>query len=344
MSNGIERLRVGVIGVGIQGTGHLNDLRANPRAEIAALCDLKEDLLAQQAADFDVPRTFTDYREMLACDEVEAVCVVTPDGTHRAPAVDALAAGKHVLLEKPMALNVPDAQAIVDAADASDKCFMMNMSNRWMPAFAKAHALVSTGALGDVRYIFSRMSNRIDVPTKMLPWLKDSHLAQWVGVHRFDIARWLIGREVVRVRAVHRKGILAAMGIDVADFYQATLEFDGGAVMSLEGNWVMPEAHHGLVDSKLFVLCEKGVIDVDRFRSELAVTGPERFDLSTPGTGPTPTGWAGFTTEASRHFVDCCLTGGAPIVTAADGLAVTRTICALVESADNDGKVIDLSW
>ncbi len=338
-----DQLRVGVMGVGLQGTGHLHDLSVNPRAKIAALCDLNEGLLAQRAEQFDVAATFTNYAELLA-GNVDAVVIALPDTLHREPAIAAVRAGKHVLLEKPMALTVDDAQAIADAAAESDRCFMVNLSNRWMPAFSKAHALVKSGDLGDVRYIFSRMSNRIDVPTRMLRWLKDSHLAHWIGVHRFDIARWLVGREVVRVRAVQRDGVLKSMGMDVADFYQATLEFDGGAVLSLEGSWIAPGSSPAIVDSRFYVLCDRGVIDIDRMRSELAVTGPEQFEMSTPGTGGLVTGRSGFTVEASRHFVDCCLTGEQPIITAADGLAMTRTMCALVESAENDGRIVELDW
>jgi len=337
-------LRVGVLGVGLQGAGHLNNLHVDPRVRIAALCDINAELLAGHAGTFGVERTFNDYRALLDCDDIDAVVIALPDALHRDPSIAALDAGKHVLLEKPMALSVADAQAVADAAGRSDRVFMLNLSNRWMPAFSKAHQLVTGGEMGDVRYIFSRMSNRIDVPTKMLPWLASSHLAHWIGVHRFDIARWLVGREVVRVRAVERDGVLKARGINVADFYQATLEFDGGAVLSLEGSWILPQSHPAIVDSKFYVICDNGVIDIDRMRSELTVSSPSRHDASTPGSGPLVTGWAGFTVEASRHFVDCCLTGGKPLIGASDGVAMTRTLCALVESAQNDGRVIDLSW
>ena len=344
MTEANRRLRVGLIGLGMQGATHLQDFLANGQARIVALCDLKQDLLAQRSEESGVKSTFTDYREMLARDDVEAVVIAIPDPDHRGPAVDSIRAGKHVLLEKPMALTVEDARAIAAAAQESEKCFMVNLSNRWMPVFSRAHALVSSGELGAIRYVFSRMSNRIDVPTRLLPWLEDSHLAHWIGVHRLDIARWLIGREVVRVRALQRGGVLRSMGFDAPDFYQATLEFDGGAVMSLEGSWFMPATYPSMVDSKFFALCEKGVIDIDRLRNEFTVTGPERFDLGAPGSGPLATGRGGFTLDASRHFVDCCLSGAQPLVTAADGVALTRTLCALVQSAENDGEVVELSW
>lgn len=334
-------LRFGVIGVGWQGGGHLQNLGADPRAELAAICDINEKLLVERKEAFNVPRCFTDYREVLACDEVDAVIVALPDDVHCEPSVAVLEAGKHLLLEKPMALTVADAEAIAEAAKRGPGRFMLNLSNRWMPAFASAKTLIDGGKFGLVRYVFSRMSNRIEVPTERLPWLQRSHLAHWIGVHRLDLARWYIGREIVRVRAVHRRGVLAARGFDTSDLYQATIEFDGGAVMSLEGTWILPPSYPSLVDSRFYCLCENGVIDVDRFRSELAVAGPETFDMATPLAGSVLGRPTGFTVEALHHFVDCCLEGKDPMVTAADGLALTRAVCAIVQSCEADGAVVD---
>jgi len=342
MSEGTRRLRVGVIGVGWQGGGHLGNFGACPRAEITAICDINETLLAQRERELGGVHTFTDFHDLVACDEVDAVAVVTPDHLHREPAVAACQAGKHVLLEKPMALTVEDAEAIAAAAHEAQGCVMLNLSNRWMYTFAKGRELLDSGAVGDVRYVFARMTNRIDVPTERLRWLRHSHPAHWIGVHRLDIARWWIGREAVRVRAVHRKGVLSLRGFDAPDFYQGTVEFDGGAVLSLEGSWILPRSHPSMVDSRLYALCTNGVIDVDRVRSELLVTTGEDFQMSTPTAGPALGQPGGFTYRATCHFVDCALGGKPPLVTAEDGLALTRILCAVVRSCEADGEVIEL--
>ncbi len=336
------RLRVGVIGVGWHGGSHLQNFAAEPRAEVAAICDINEELLRRRQEELGGCPTFADYHDLLARGDVDAVVIALPDALHRGPAVAALRAGKHVLLEKPMALSVADAEAIAEAARQAGGCFMLNLSNRWIPAFAKGKELVDSGSLGAVRYVFARLANRIEVPTERLGWLRESHLAHWIGIHRLDIARWWIGREAVRVRAVQRAGVLAARGLDVPDFYQATIEFDGGAVMSLEGNWILPPSYPGLVDSKFFALCERGCIDVDRLRSEMFTAGPETFELATPTSGAVLDQQSGFTYAACRHFIDCALTGQPPLITVADGLALTRVLCAIVRSAEADGEVIEL--
>lgn len=342
MSSDNGQLAVGVIGVGWHGSSHLGMLDANPRAKLQAVCDKDEARLNEAAETHQVPLRCQSYEEMLASPEVDAVVIVLPDHLHREPAVAALQAGKHVLLEKPMATTIEDAEAIAAAADEAEGCFMLNLSNRWMYPFAKGKELLDGGTLGQVRYVFARMANTIIVPTEKLPWLQRSHLCHWIGIHRLDVARWYIGSEVTRVRAVQRRGVLTGMGFDAPDFFQATLEFEGGAVVSLEVNWILPNTYPAMVDSKFYALCEKGVIDVDRFRSELAIAGPDDFQSSTPTAGPALGQAGGFTYGASRHFVDCALSGEAPLVGAADGLGLARALCAIVESCENDGKIIDL--
>ena len=337
-----ECLGVGVIGVGWHGSRHVANFTACRRSEVAAICDADEARLAERAAGLEGVRTFADYRDLLACDDVDAAVIALPDHLHRDAAIAACEAGKHVLLEKPMALSVADAEAVAAAAEDSPGCFMLNLSNRWMYPFARGKELIDSGSVGEVRYVFARLANRIDVPTRRLPWLVRSHLAHWIGIHRLDIARWWIGREAVRVRGVQRSGVLAGMGFEAPDFYQATIEFDGGAVMSLEGNWILPQSYPGMVDSRFFALCSGGMIDVDRLRSELIAAGGAGLEMSTPTDGAALDQQGGFTFAAARHFVDCALDGRQPLVTAADGVALTRVLCAIVESCRADGKVIEL--
>lgn len=336
------RLRVGVIGLGWQGGGHLQILAAHPRVELLGGCDANPERLAARQQEFGLQIAVSDFQELLREDDIEAVVIVLPDHLHREVAIAALEAGKHVLLEKPMALTVADAEAIAAAAARAPGRFMLNLSNRWMYPFAKGKELLETDAYGAVRYVHARMANRAEVPTVRLPWLAQSHLAHWIGVHRLDIARWWIGREAVRVRAVERRGVLSAQGFDAADFFQATIEFDGGAVVSLECNWILPPSYPSLVDSRFYALCERGVIDIDRTRSELVTAGPQAYEASTPAAGPALDQIGGFTYAAESHFVDCCLAGTDPLVTAADGLALTRILCAIVESCRADGRVVEL--
>lgn len=335
-------LRFGIIGLGLQGASHLANIGHEARATVTAICDRDESLLASWGESLSVSHRFTDYRELVRCEAVDAVVVALPDHLHAEAAVAALEAGRHLLLEKPMATAVDQAEAVAAAARAGGGRFMLNLSNRWMPAFAAGKHRLDSGELGAPRYIFSRMANRLVLPTEQLPWLQHSHLAHWTGVHRLDIARWYLGDEPVRVRALERRGVLEARGFDTADLYQATIEFAGGAVMTLEGSWILPDTWPNAVDSRFYTLCERGVIDVDRLRSELMVVGDEAVDMNTPLAGERLGRRAGFTCEALRHFVDCCLEGRDPMIGADDGLALTRALCAIVSSCANDGEIVEI--
>ncbi len=115
-----------------------------------------------------------------------------------------------------------------------------------------------------------------------------------------------------------------------------------GAVANLEGNWILPTSFPNIIDSRFYALCTNGVIDIDRMRSELTTAGPETFELSTPLAGRVLDQESGYTYAAARHFVDCALEGRPPLVTAEDGLALTRILCAIVQSAEADGEVVAL--
>ncbi|MGD9519609.1 MAG: Gfo/Idh/MocA family protein, partial [Armatimonadota bacterium] len=124
----------GVIGLGVWGESHLMTYNSTPGAWLVGVCDVKEDLARQRAEEFGAEFWTTDYRELIAREDIAAVSVVTPDFMHREIAVAACEAGKHVLLEKPMATTVEDAEAIADAAAAAGVRVMVDFHNRWNPA------------------------------------------------------------------------------------------------------------------------------------------------------------------------------------------------------------------
>ena len=112
----MDRLRIGVIGLGWFGEIHCETIAGIPNLELAALCTRRPDRLAEQAAKFGVKKTYTDYRDMLADKDIDAVSIVTMWDQHTEPAIAALQAGKHVFLEKPMASTVADCNKIIAAA------------------------------------------------------------------------------------------------------------------------------------------------------------------------------------------------------------------------------------
>src|SRR5215212_3621369 len=152
----MDKVRYAVIGLGWFGEKHCEALAGLPDAELYALCTRRPERLQEVAGRFGVRRTYTDYRELLADPGVDAVSVVTMWDQHTGPALAALAAGKHVFVEKPLASTVADCDAIVAAAHAARGFFMVGHICRFNPRYAAAKAAVAEGRLGKIVSLYAR--------------------------------------------------------------------------------------------------------------------------------------------------------------------------------------------
>jgi len=137
------KVRYGVIGLGWFGEKHCEALAGIPNVELYALCTRTEQRLKALGKQFGVERLYTDYHAMLADPGLEAVSVVTMWDQHTAPTLAALAAGKHVFLEKPMASTLKDCRAIVKAANATRSFFMVGHICRFNPRYAAAKQAIA---------------------------------------------------------------------------------------------------------------------------------------------------------------------------------------------------------
>src|SRR4051794_39617519 len=144
------KVRYGVIGLGWFGEKHCEALAGLPNVELTALCTRTEARLKEVAQRFGVRHTYTNYLDLLANVEVDAVSVVTMWDQHAAPTLAALAAGKHVFLEKPMASTLEDCDAIVAAARDARGSFMVGHICRFNPRYAAAKAAIAEGRVGKI--------------------------------------------------------------------------------------------------------------------------------------------------------------------------------------------------
>ena len=164
-------------------------------AEIAAICDSNDAHLRAAGERYGIPaeKRFSDYHPLLQRDDIDAVAVAVPDQQHRALSCDFLAAGKHVLCEKPMALTREDTRAMISAADASGRLLMIGQICRFTPAFEKAKQLVSDGVLGDLYFVESEYAH--DYMKIVDNWRADPlrHGVIGGGCHAVDLLRWLAG-------------------------------------------------------------------------------------------------------------------------------------------------------
>jgi len=328
-------IRFGVIGLGNWGLMHVATFQSHPSAELTAVCDADADKAKRVAQEHGVPRWYDEYAALLADPQVDAVSIVTPDFAHTEIALAALQAGKHVLIEKPLATTLEDCQKIVAAADRSDKKFMVDFHNRWNPTFAKTKTYIERGELGQVRLIYLRLNDQIFVPTEMLSWAGRSTVSWFIGSHCVDTILWLAGKPIERVYTVKRSGLLRSMGIDTPDFYESILELEGGGVAVMENCWILPNSTPSLIDFKCEIIGTEGTVYIDGSHHR-ALARYTKQEAGYPDVIVCPRVHGqvkGFAVESIRYFVDCLATDREPMCTARDGLAVTKVILAMERSA-----------
>jgi len=247
-----KKLKVGIIGAGGISTVHFNGYTKSRLAEVYALADVNAETLAKRGQEYNVPaaRCFADYRKLLAMKEIDAVSVCSPNALHCRQTLDAFAAGKHVLCEKPMAMTPAEAQRMVDAAENAGKKFQIGLHQRFRNEAVYLKRLVDDGVLGKVYYARCQAVRRRGVPS----WGVFGQLDKQgggglidIGVHFIDLTWWLMGRpRPVSVtgqtyRTIgNRPGHMGKFGkwdhktYTVEDFACGLVRFENGATMSIE--------------------------------------------------------------------------------------------------------------
>jgi len=331
----MNRVRFGIIGTGTWGHVHAETYANHHRASLAAVCDLDEERARKTAALFGASKVYTDYQQMVADPEIDAVAVVTPDFAHRDPIVAAARAGKHVIVEKPLATTREDLECIRQAVTAAGVQLMVDFHCRWCPPLVVARNDIENGILGDIVSAYLRLNDTLYVPLKMLSWAARSSILWFLGSHTVDALRYLLNDEVVRVYSVSRSGVLRARGVDVPDIYQSILEFRNGTVATIENQWIVPDTNPGYNDFKVNILGSKGMFNMDLTHNQMIERYlTDRCDRPDVIDGPLIHGrHVGFVYESIKHFVDCVADQKQVASTLEDGIRVSQVILALMESA-----------
>lgn len=255
----IENVRVGVIGTGI-GVAHIDALRQIPGAVVVGVCSAQAERAKTIASRFDVPRTTTDYHDFLG-DGIDAVVIATPPGLHAPIALASMAAGKHVLCEKPLAATLEQARSLRDAATRAGVVHMVNHQQRFAPANVRAKALVESGYLGALALADAYFAlNPLDylrapvASTSKADWFTDSAqgggmLLGSAGPHLVDLLLWYGGTiaEVSARAAVTRPDIplgggTVARAVSAEDVFVVLARFAHGGLATIRG---IPVAYHG---------------------------------------------------------------------------------------------------
>ena len=271
----MDRLRIGVIGLGWFGEIHCETIVGIPNLELVALCTRRPDRLSEQASKFGVTKTYTDYRDMLADTGIDAVSIVTMWDQHTDPAVDALKAGKHVFLEKPMASTVADCNKIMAAANASRGILQVGHICRFNPRYRMTKQAIDEGRIGKIVALQSRRN----IPAAWTPTILEK-IGPIVGdaIHDTDLMLWFTSDRVVSAYSQ----TVSVRNLTFPDIGQTMYRFKGGATATLETVWCMPEKTPFDIDERMSIIGTEGIIHVQDTFPNLGIVDGSR--LHSPDT------------------------------------------------------------
>ncbi len=250
----MKEIRVGIIGAGgIAGAKHLPGHRKVKGVSVLAVCDIDEQHAKNFAKKHEIKYVFTDYNDLVAMPELDAVSVCTPNNFHAGPTIAALKAGMHVICEKPIAGNAKDGQAMVDAQKESGKVLQIGLQSRFRTESRTLRKLCEDGFFGDIYYARAMAMRRRGVPaapTFIQKSISGGGPLIDIGVHILDVLLWMIGSpqpiEVfgsVAQKFGHRRNVINPWGkwnpakFDVEDFAMGVIRFEGGLTVTLETAW-----------------------------------------------------------------------------------------------------------
>lgn len=330
----MKRLRIGVIGLGWFGEIHAETIAGVANLELAALCTRTPDRLKAMGAKFGVGKLYTDYHDMLADPDIDAVSICTMWDQHTEPAIAALRAGKHVFLEKPIASTVEDARKITAASKGSKGILFIGHVVRFNPRYRMAKQAIDEGRIGKI----VALSSRRNIPAAWTPTILNK-IGPIVGdaIHDTDIMLWFTGERIVSTYAQ----TVDVRGLKHPDIGQTMYRFESGATATLETVWCMPEQTPFDIDERMSIIGTEGIIHVQDTFPNLGIVDGKK--LHSPDT----TYWpmfngvrGGALRDEFAYFAGTALSGGkVTIGTPEDATAALEATLAAEESA-RTGNVV----
>ncbi|HOJ10219.1 MAG TPA: Gfo/Idh/MocA family oxidoreductase, partial [Clostridiales bacterium] len=335
----MDKIKVGIIGTGSISSVHINGYKALDNVELYAACDIDEEKVKKCAEKNNIKHVFTDYNEMLKLKELDAVSVCTWNSEHASAAIAALKAGKHVLCEKPMAMNTKQALEMEKAAKEAGKLLMIGFVRRYGNDCKVLKDFIDNGMMGDIYYSKATYLRRAGYPGG---WFGDSKRSGGgplidLGVHVIDLVRYLMGlpkavavtgvtfdklgsRTNIKKRGGYTSSDKSGANIfDVEDLAVAIIKFDNGAALTVETSFSLnTKTNSGNIelfgtkagaklDPKLEFYTEQNdyLVDVTpAFNTELSFEGLFEGEIA--------------------HFIDCVANGTKCISPAEDGVELMR--------------------
>ncbi len=342
-----KKIKVGIIGCGmITQTRHAPEYSQNPQAEIVGLYDADKDRMSEFMKLYSC-KGYESVEELLADDEIEAVSVCSPNFTHAEYSIKALRAGKHVLCEKPIALNLDDSREMIAEAEKAGKILMVGHNQRLLPTHKRAKEILDSGAIGKLLSFQSNFKHsgpeNWGLNRTNTTWFFDKGKAQFgslgdLGAHKLDIIRYLTGQEVDQVNA-------AIMTLDKRYPDGNLIDIEDNAMMffrmmdGLPGIMHVSWSNYGAEDNSTIIYGDKGVMKIFGDYSDDIVL--EMRDGSTIKylVGKIQTNQNQTKSGIIDEFVSSIYEGRKPLITGIDGHNTIATIVASFKSSEKGGWV-----
>ena len=326
-------IQVGVVGLGYWGPNVARNLNAIDGAELRWCCELDPDRTARWSPVFPTARFTTDFEEMLAEDELDAVAITTPASDHAALAGRALEAGKHCFVEKPLTHTTADAAELIRKAEEADRVLMVGHLLEYHPAIEALEAHVRSGELGELTYVYS---NRLN-----LGRLSEAENVLWdLGVHDLSVILRLVGELPSEVWAFGSRGVRDT----VEDVVFAHLRFPSGLMAHMHLSWLDPHK-----ERRVTVVGASRMATFDDMASEGKLTIYDKgFDPDEASAGDFVARSGAITKPAIsvkeplrieiEHWLECIAEGRRPRTDGHVGLRVVGVLEALQASLEADGE------
>jgi len=333
----MERVKTAVIGVGSFGELHAQAYVDSPLADLQAVVTTTEARVREVGERLGV-RWYTDFQEMLEKEDVDAVSISNRDADHKKPAIACARAGKHILLEKPMAPTVEEADDIIAAVEEAGVKMMVNFICRFEPNYLAAHEAIQRGEIGKVISIFGRRNITREAIDTYGKW---TDILISAGIHEIDAMSWYANSKVGRVYGESARFSVSQEQED--NVFMALLRMENGTIGNLETSWSLPPTHPTWLEFRMDIVGTKGVIFIDNANKGMLISTEEEC------THPEVTYWpvhrgrvGGALREAVSDFLECILEDREPMVGAAEGRHSLEVAMAIKESCGT-GKPVQIS-
>lgn len=346
-----ERLRCAVIGTGSVGLEHLTSLSQCFRAAAVAVADTNVGRAKEATERFKIPRSYSDYRELLDQADIDAVTIALPNYLHAPVAIEALKARKHVLLEKPMAMNSREASKIIDTAMKMKRTLMVAQNYRFNRSTQMAKLIIQRGDLGEIYHARCFWLRRSGIP-RIGSWFTQKKYSGGgcvfdIGVHVLDNCLHLLGEFDAITVCGHTHSKFGGRGLnevnwgkseidpakpfDVDDYGVALLKLKSGRTVNFEVSWAAHQPPDGREIGMDLLGTQAGLA---LYPARLFRNGPSGYESVHLAGIKVP-----HPEDRLHHFVNCVLEGKKPIVSLEESLKVQQILDAICTSSATGKEV-----